>query len=435
MGNLYLPLPSAQAPWQTIEGVQDTAKRLKSALKSDLQSCPNIIKELLDDPYQTDTLVTYKALPNNAKLYVLGDLHGDFGPINALMNYLEKKGYYNKTSFALAPAIYVALLGDYIDRGPDSLKNLWYLSKLKEANQQQVLLIRGNHETEIVMENEFKNTLHSLSNKITTATVLFARFLKAFTLLPAITLLTTQNNGGKKIALLHGGFDAQNESLIGPNPKNNLTPKLFSLDAKHVLWNDMHNDGISQCVPNFGRGLGLIIDKIRMLEWMNNNNIAIVLRGHQQTDETYTKSTGERFRLFSQGPIPGIATRWKRVLTLNVAPNTRKYGRYNGFFNDFGVILRINSGSDNSNEKNEFSEKLQELNGYLATPIYFMPQEPNTIVDASSVKAHLAALAKAKAAKKKADAESESIIMAGYMVQKGPHDDFYESNETMVNLQ
>ena len=197
MGNLYLPLSSAQAPWQTIEGVQEAATMLEQALQNDLKNNPDIIATLYDSPYQIDTLVTYKTLPKDAKLYAIGDLHGDFGPINALTHHLENKGCYNTATFALAPTIYVALLGDYIDRGPDSLKILWYLSKLKQANPNQVLLIRGNHETQIVMENEFKKELQGLSKYLNKSASLFDQFLKAFALLPAITILTPQNNNGK----------------------------------------------------------------------------------------------------------------------------------------------------------------------------------------------------------------------------------------------
>ncbi len=81
-------------------------------------------------------------------LDVIGDLHGDFGHIENVLQNLEKKGKYDPNSGELSENTYLIFLGDYIDRGPNSIKNLFYLTNLKANNPQQVFLLRGNHEYE-----------------------------------------------------------------------------------------------------------------------------------------------------------------------------------------------------------------------------------------------------------------------------------------------
>jgi len=77
------------------------------------------------------------------KFFAIGDIHGCFDKLYALMNKIE-------IDFKKDTLIF---LGDYIDRGPDSFKVIEYLINLKKKCKNLVFL-KGNHEE--LLENYLK---------------------------------------------------------------------------------------------------------------------------------------------------------------------------------------------------------------------------------------------------------------------------------------
>ncbi len=67
----------------------------------------------------------------------IGDIHGCFEVTVALV---EKKIVFDPENDKLI------FIGDYIDRGPDSMKVVSYIAELKKKYPQQVVLLAGNHE-------------------------------------------------------------------------------------------------------------------------------------------------------------------------------------------------------------------------------------------------------------------------------------------------
>lgn len=68
------------------------------------------------------------------KIIVVGDTHGDLNASQIVISRYLKPG--NKIIF----------LGDYVDRGPNSKKNIDFLLKQKIKNPNQIYLLQGNHE-------------------------------------------------------------------------------------------------------------------------------------------------------------------------------------------------------------------------------------------------------------------------------------------------
>lgn len=72
-------------------------------------------------------------LPKKGKAIFVGDTHGDFQASRVVIkNYLKEENY-------------VIFLGDYVDRGPDSKKNIDYLLDI-QMNHKNLILLAGNHE-------------------------------------------------------------------------------------------------------------------------------------------------------------------------------------------------------------------------------------------------------------------------------------------------
>ncbi|NGX56301.1 MAG: hypothetical protein K1060chlam5_00539 [Candidatus Anoxychlamydiales bacterium] len=90
---------------------------------------------------------------DNPMLLIKGDIHGDNKGLIKYLNTLVDKGYLIEVdnSYKIHPnykdKIVIVFLGDYIDRGANSIGVLQTLLKLKIQNPQEVLLLRGNHES------------------------------------------------------------------------------------------------------------------------------------------------------------------------------------------------------------------------------------------------------------------------------------------------
>ncbi|MCC6232771.1 MAG: serine/threonine protein phosphatase [Verrucomicrobiales bacterium] len=90
------------------------------------------------------------ALPEGARVFLMGDLHGD---IHSLLTYLEQLNQRGVLQgFKLtAAADRLAFLGDYTDRGRFGVEVLYTLLRLRLANPDRVLLARGNHEDVLLL--------------------------------------------------------------------------------------------------------------------------------------------------------------------------------------------------------------------------------------------------------------------------------------------
>jgi len=87
-------------------------------------------------------------LPSDAKIAIHADIHGD---LHSLLKYLDdlcQEGYLNQENPFLIedPNFYMVFLGDYTDRGLYGADILYTLFRLKAANGDKVILLRGNHE-------------------------------------------------------------------------------------------------------------------------------------------------------------------------------------------------------------------------------------------------------------------------------------------------
>jgi serine/threonine protein phosphatase 1 len=71
-----------------------------------------------------------------SKTYVIGDVHGERAMLDRVLQKLP----------FVAPDDTLVLLGDYLDRGPDSAGVIERLRRLPEETAGKVVLLRGNHE-------------------------------------------------------------------------------------------------------------------------------------------------------------------------------------------------------------------------------------------------------------------------------------------------
>jgi hypothetical protein len=84
-------------------------------------------------------------VPAGSEIVFQGDLHGDLHSLLASCEWLREHGYLD--GFRLARQdVWLVFLGDYTDRGVYGAEVLYTLLRLKLANPERVVLVRGNHE-------------------------------------------------------------------------------------------------------------------------------------------------------------------------------------------------------------------------------------------------------------------------------------------------
>jgi len=143
-------------------------------------------------------------LPSQGKVVFVGDTHGDLNATQEIIHRYLKKPYR------------IVFLGDYVDRGSDSEKNIHTLLQVKWEHPDEIFLLAGNHEGHRVKELRPANFWDSLSmEEKETYGSLFSKF----------PLAATSQNG---ILALHGGL-----------------PDLgFLEEIKQIEWGDDHWDKI-----------------------------------------------------------------------------------------------------------------------------------------------------------------------------------------------
>ena len=73
-----------------------------------------------------------------AVTFAIGDIHGCFDKLNLLLSVCERVGNGRDAGFVL--------IGDYVDRGPDSSKVLEFLIEKQSQEKDRFICLRGNHE-------------------------------------------------------------------------------------------------------------------------------------------------------------------------------------------------------------------------------------------------------------------------------------------------
>ncbi|KHN73402.1 Putative serine/threonine-protein phosphatase C06A1.3 [Toxocara canis] len=225
---------------------------------------------------------------------VVGDIHGQYQDMHKLFDLIGR-----------VPDVKMIFLGDYVDRGTQSLETILYLFAMKLRYKDRIFLLRGNHETPAV--NRIYGFYAECS--IRYGPGLWWEFISVFNRLPLAGLIA------KRILCMHGG----------------LSPELTSLDhIRHLkrpcepvdrgllidlLWSDPTSQGdgwfYSPRGLSYAFGKGIMAAACKML------NIDLVIRAHQVVQDGYELMVG------------------RQLITIFSAPN------YAGQFNNAAAVVCI----------------------------------------------------------------------------------------------
>jgi serine/threonine-protein phosphatase PP1 catalytic subunit len=197
-------------------------------------------------------------IPIDAPVRVVGDIHGQFYD---LLGFMRLGG--------LPPTTSYLFLGDYVDRGRNSIETVAYLFALKIRFPQNIWLLRGNHETPDICS--LYGFLRECKERYDEG--LFGQFVEAFSYLPMAAII------GEKIFCVHGGLSKE------------LTDLSFLKELKRPLWvegNEMLTD-LLWADPNpegdgyekSDRGTSYTFGADVVRDFLDKNGFDLICRGHQ----------------------------------------------------------------------------------------------------------------------------------------------------------
>lgn len=291
---------------------QQGAIRNHQAIKKIMDSFPNDTSSLTMKPVINPAFVHWlcnqvqpilESEPNiidvTSCVHIVGDIHGQFDDLITVF----KLG-------GIPPKQKYVFLGDYVDRGKNSLEVIILLLILKFLYPEQIILLRGNHESrEMIQTYGFSKDCKA---KLTLQCQKY--FCTTFDKMPLCAIVD------KKAFCVHGGIskdldlikDITEISRFCEVPEKGLFCDL--------LWSDPSRNCLGweksdRCETNVWG-----LDPAQ--KFLEKNNLSVIIRGHQVVNEGYKY-------VFSPN---------KSVITIFSAPNYSKNSKNKAAF------MTINEG-------------------------------------------------------------------------------------------
>lgn len=266
---------------------------------SDFVQVIEAASNVLETERQTGHIIGGKIMGGVAELrtpenlIIIGDIHGDF---KSLFNVLQDITF---EEFLLNPYNKIIFLGDYVDRGSDSVGVLYSICYLKQKFPNSIILMRGNHEAPL----EFPFSSHDLPFKIIEhygknlgKWIYNEKVLTFFRLLILTTVIKNQ------LLIVHGGLPTDVTGLaedfrnpIAAAQENHIDNRIM----EEILWNDpwkgTHTQDWGYSERGIGRLFGINISK----KWLRICGTKAVVRGHQPCQGFKIDHDGMIMTLFS----------------------------------------------------------------------------------------------------------------------------------------
>jgi len=280
------------------DNIHKIIKKLKKARRGSICQELNIKEDecnyIVDKAYEIFQKEE-SLLKITAPIYICGDIHGQYYD---LLRVFEILNYPPQSTFLF--------LGDYVDRGKQSLECLLLLLCLKIKYPDKIFLLRGNHESEALNKiyGFFDECKRRLSIKC------FKKITNLFNMMP-ISALINEN-----ILCMHGGLskDLQNVDQINKILRPTEIPDEGLLCD--LLWSDP-NDTLTEDFGSNERNISVTFSKNFVKNFVEKNNLDLICRAHQVVEEG--------FEFFAD----------MKLVTIFTAPN------YMGEFDNNGGILEV----------------------------------------------------------------------------------------------
>ena len=231
---------------------------------------------------------------------ICGDIHGQYSD---LLRLFKKGGY--------PPHCNYLFLGDYVDRGFNSLETICLLYVLKILYPHQFFLLRGNHESMSINKiYGFYEELVERYPENNQGVNLWKRFNQCFNYMPVAALVDDS------ILCMHGGISPELTSLdqIRNIPRPVEIPEQGLLCD--LVWSDP--EGLTRGWGPNDRGVSYTFGADTVDKFLKDMNLELICRAHQVVEDGY--------EFFCN----------RQLVTVFSAPN------YCGEFDNSGGMLTVN---------------------------------------------------------------------------------------------
>jgi hypothetical protein len=236
------------------------------------------------------------SIPN--KLAIVGDLHGDLTSLRSILNGIRFEAFLGDPNNKLI------FLGDYVDRGVNSIGVIFVVTRLKMKFPDSVILMRGNHEAPI----EFPFPSHDLPVEVVRRYGYEkGKLVYNGKILPLFRLLTLATMIDESLFLVHGGVptgDVDNNfrEAISTADQTYLSNSIM----EEILWNDPREEIENEDAWEYSRrGIGKHFGVEISRKWLRLSGTKVIVRGHEPCQGYRIDHGGSIMTLFScKEPYP-----------------------------------------------------------------------------------------------------------------------------------
>ncbi|KAJ8627171.1 hypothetical protein MRB53_020478 [Persea americana] len=269
-----------------LEGRKNKSGKRVQLVESEIRQLCLVAKEIfLSQP---------NLLELEAPMNVCGDIHGQYSDLLRLFEY-----------GGFPPEANYLFLGDYVDRGKQSIETICLLLAYKIKFPDNFFLLRGNHECASI--NRIYGFYDECKRRFSVR--LWKVFTDCFNCLPVTALIDD------KILCMHGGISPELDSL------DQIRAIERPLDVPDqgllcdLLWSDPDRD-----INGWGendRGVSYTFGADKVGEFLKKHDLDLVCRAHQVIEDGY--------EFFAD----------RQLVTIFSAPN------YCGEFNNAGALMNV----------------------------------------------------------------------------------------------
>jgi hypothetical protein len=269
------------------------------------------------------------------ELILVGDIHGD---LQSLLWTLKE---INFERLLRNPHHKLIFLGDYVDRGSNSIGVLYVVCYLKQKFPDSVVLMRGNHEA----PTEFPFSSHDLPLELArrygreiAKSIYVDNILPLFQSLSLIVLIP------KQLLIVHGGLPTA--EVFKPNPSEDWSgsaAKNLSISSmEEILWNDPI-EHISKGLDweysrrGYGKHFGITVTR----KWLNATGSKLVIRGHEPCQGFKVNHQETILTLFScNESYPGFQAAYLKI-TRDELQNANDAGEFVPYINRIPKLPKL----------------------------------------------------------------------------------------------
>ena len=199
-----------------------------------------------------------------APLHVCGDIHGQYYDLLRIFEHCGYPGEYN-----------YLFLGDYADRGKQSLETVCLLLCYKIKYPEKVTLLRGNHESSVT--NRIYGFYDECKRRYNVR--IWRSFTDLFNYLPVAAIID------EKILCMHGGLSPELKNLQNIQDITRPTDIPDTGLLCDLLWSDPDKDVVEY--DENDRGVSVIFGEKIVQDFNKKNDLDLIIRAHQVVDDGY----------------------------------------------------------------------------------------------------------------------------------------------------